>query len=249
MNPGDAFYAVVVFSEAVQYNIANDDTAQPALFAIANNISIRFRVVASIAKGNAFRNESAKPFSEYGDQFICKMTADSTGSAFLHIDTATADLAGNQIEESIHAPPFATSPKPTTQEPTTQEEEYRAYYTELYPDLSEEILGLMAQYRIEEQRLSDAEMNGDISLDKYFAKLDELYEKIFGISGRYIRMLEDFYFEGRPEERYITVNGEKRFRVPSSDIIIKSSGRKPNPLGLGGMPASFLTTPFRQVFV
>ena len=78
VNPGDAFYVVVLFSEAVQYNIANDDTARPALFTIANNVSIRLRVVASVANGNAFRNESAKPFSEYSgrDRFICKMIAD-----------------------------------------------------------------------------------------------------------------------------------------------------------------------------
>ena len=172
VRPGDTVYAVVVFSEAMRYTIANNNTARPALFAAVNDIVIRLRPVPSTASGSAFINESAKMLGKDSDRFVCKMIAGMAGTVSLRIGIATADLAGNTIDTVLtYSPPFAALPEPTEPEqptgpdqptePLTQEEEYRAHYVQY--GFSEETIERLVQYHIEGRHLRDAYDRGEIS--------------------------------------------------------------------------------------
>ena len=143
---------------------------------------------------------------------IGKMVADMSGTVFLRIGTATADLAGNNIDEAAtYSPPFATLPEPTEpveepataeqptepEEPITPEETYRVHYEQY--GFSEETLGRLVQYHIEARKLRDAYDRGEISAQEVIARNEAYYEEVFGISSLSARLLRDVYMQERPE--------------------------------------------------
>ena len=98
VRPGDTIYTVVVFSEPMLHSVADDDTARPALSIVIDGVATRYRVAAS---GNTFASGSTKPLHGNTGNFVCKYTipADASGTIALRVGGATADLAGNTVNE------------------------------------------------------------------------------------------------------------------------------------------------------
>ena len=120
---GDTIYTKVVFSEPMQHIAADDKTARPVLYYRIGDQSIRYRIAAHGAKGEAFQSGDAKPKGKSTSTFVCRYTlpADTTGAFTLAVGKLSADTDGNtlsafythkekvRIEEPDTIPPFVLS--------------------------------------------------------------------------------------------------------------------------------------------
>ena len=118
VQPGDTIYTKIVFSEAMLHTAAVDKSARPALSIVLDDVATQLRMLKHHA---ALESGEVKPNKNGTDDFVCKYTipADTSGTIALRVGGATADLAGNTVNEvSEHLAPFVVS-EPAV-EPTAQ---------------------------------------------------------------------------------------------------------------------------------
>ena len=119
VSPGDTIYAVVVFSEAMQHTVANDDSARPALSVVIDGMATRCRM---LPHGVSFKSGEAKPLHDDTDRFICRYTVPEgiSGTVALRIKSETADTAGNTVlDAEEHIAPFIVAEQEVRQEEPT----------------------------------------------------------------------------------------------------------------------------------
>ena len=113
VHPEDTVYTVVTFSEPVVHVVADDNTARPALFIVADGMATRYEVVPH---GADLKTGEAQPIHGDTDEYLCKYTipAGTVGTVALQVGSGTADTAGNRVAEvSEHIAPFVvTTPEP-----------------------------------------------------------------------------------------------------------------------------------------
>ena len=119
VRPGDTVYAVVVFSEAMQHTVADDDSARPALSVVIDDIATHYRM---LPHGVSFKTGEAKPLHDDTDRFICRYTVPEgiSGTVALRIESETADTAGNTVlDAEEHIAPFIAAEPEVRQEEST----------------------------------------------------------------------------------------------------------------------------------
>ena len=98
--PGTTFFVKVVFSEAMKFQAADDNTARPILYyRLGRQEQVRFRIAAHGASGEDFVSGDAKPLGGGTDDYIGKYTvpADATEKFRVEIGRFNADLEGNNL--------------------------------------------------------------------------------------------------------------------------------------------------------
>lgn len=125
--PGTTFFVKVVFSEAMKFKAADDNSARPILYYRVGREQVRFKVAEHGASGEDFVSGDAKPLGSGTDDYICKYTvpADATEKFRIEIGKFNADVEGNNLpayythtEQLQFGQPVET-PTPPSTEPAT----------------------------------------------------------------------------------------------------------------------------------
>ncbi|MDE0399404.1 MAG: hypothetical protein OXL96_16540 [Candidatus Poribacteria bacterium] len=139
VRPGDTIYTTVVFSEAMQHTIAEDETASPAMFVVLSDRETQYHIKWHTAVGVDFASGDAKPIHNTAtDVYICKYTVSEEYSGPFGIKVTGVS------EPFEHTAPFTieengVTPTPNlTEQPRTTLVEVGSEYTftiegETYP--------------------------------------------------------------------------------------------------------------------
>lgn len=191
VRPGDTVYTMIKFSELMVHTVADDNTARPALFAVIDGKTKRYRMLPS---GTILQSGEAKSLGGNEAKYLCRYTipTNEVGTIALRVGSATVSTAGNRVAEaSVHTAPFVVTepvvakPIPPPQVPSLQQRE-------LTPrQKAEEIVR-------EIQRLQDENpVRGNGILE------EEVLERESGLKFFFIHgtLYQEIYLEERPEEK------------------------------------------------
>ena len=191
VRPGDTVYTMIKFSELMAHTVADDNTARPALFAVIDGKTKRYRMLPS---GTILQSGEAKSLGGNKAKYLCRYTirANETGTIALRVGSVTVSTAGNRVAEaSVHTAPFMVM-EPVVAEPIPPPQPPEFPQRELTPqEKAEEIVREII--RLQDERPT----NGNWQLEK------EVLERESGLTFVFIwgTLYQEIYLEERPEEK------------------------------------------------